>query len=94
MRDRLVAGAERRGVSVRYDSSVEEVRRLDDGRWRCRCADGSAIDADRLVVATGGLSFPAVGTDGTGHRLVSQAGHTLQVRTLPPHNPHECIELR
>ena len=35
---------------------------------RCRCADGSAISADRLVVATGGLSFPAVGTDGTGHR--------------------------
>ena len=27
------------------------------------------------VVATGGLSFPKMGTDGTGHRLVAKLGH-------------------
>ena len=27
------------------------------------------------IVATGGLSFPKMGTDGTGHRLVARLGH-------------------
>ncbi len=30
------------------------------------------------MVATGGLSFPAVGTDGTGHRLLAGLGHSLK----------------
>lgn len=29
------------------------------------------------VMATGGLSFPKMGTDGTGHRLVQRLGHSM-----------------
>ncbi len=28
-------------------------------------------------MATGGLSFPKMGTDGLGHRLVQQLGHSM-----------------
>lgn len=28
-------------------------------------------------MATGGLSFPKMGTDGTGHRLVKRLGHSM-----------------
>jgi hypothetical protein len=34
--------------------------------------------ASMQIVATGGLSFPAVGTDGTGHRLLAKLGHKLK----------------
>ncbi len=38
------------------------------------------IDADAVVVATGGLSFPRTGSDGTGYGLLTALGHTL----VPP----------
>ena len=45
-------------------------------RWRIHLEGKDDILADRVVVATGGLSFPAVGTDGTGHRIARRLGHT------------------
>lgn len=48
-------------------------------RWACKLKDGSVVEADRVILATGGLSFPAVGTDGTGHRIArEQLGHSLR----------------
>ena len=38
--------------------------------WRIDLADGSQMYSDSVVVATGGLSFPQVGTDGSGHQLL------------------------
>lgn len=34
--------------------------------WVCRLAGGGGVRARCVVLATGGFSFPAVGTDGTG----------------------------
>ncbi len=38
------------------------------------------IDADRVVLACGGLSFPRTGSDGVGYALASALGHTI----VPP----------
>ena len=38
------------------------------------------IEADRVILATGGLSFPRTGSDGTGYALATSLGHTL----VPP----------
>lgn len=38
------------------------------------------LAADAVIVATGGLSFPRTGSDGTGYALVRALGHTL----VPP----------
>lgn len=38
------------------------------------------LDADAVVLATGGLSFPRTGSDGTGYALARALGHTL----VPP----------
>lgn len=42
-----------------------------------RTAGGSALRARRVLVATGGISYPATGSDGSGYRLARQAGHTI-----------------
>src|SRR5438093_8249247 len=39
------------------------------------------LEADALIVATGGLSFPRTGSDGTGYALVTALGHTLEPPT-------------
>jgi hypothetical protein len=38
------------------------------------------VEADRVVLATGGLSFPRTGSDGSGYALAAGLGHTV----VPP----------
>ena len=39
--------------------------------------DGRSIAADRVIVATGGVSYPLTGSTGDGYVLARQAGHTV-----------------
>ncbi len=41
---------------------------------------GRTLAADRVIVATGGASYPATGSTGDGYALAAQAGHTV----IPP----------
>jgi predicted flavoprotein YhiN len=43
-------------------------------------------EADAVIVATGGLSFPRTGSDGTGYGLLAALGHTL-TPTVPALTP-------
>lgn len=38
---------------------------------------GEKLYCDKVVVATGGASYPLTGSDGAGYRLAKQAGHTI-----------------
>lgn len=39
--------------------------------------DGRSFYADSVIIATGGLSYPATGSTGDGYVLARQAGHTI-----------------
>jgi predicted Rossmann fold flavoprotein len=39
--------------------------------------DGGALDASAVIVAMGGLSVPATGSDGAGLRILERLGHTI-----------------
>lgn len=39
--------------------------------------DGCILEVDRVVVATGGLSYPLTGSDGDGYRFAHSAGHKM-----------------
>lgn len=45
--------------------------------WYCESEGGEQYRAPRVVVAMGGKSFPAVGTDGKGYLLAQELGHTI-----------------
>src|SRR5436190_11518876 len=49
------------------------------------------LDADAIVLATGGLSFPRTGSDGTGYALAASLGHTL-VPTVPALTPLVAVD--
>lgn len=40
-------------------------------------ADGSRINATKLIIATGGKSYPGTGSTGDGYELARQSGHTI-----------------
>lgn len=59
---------------------------IEDGVCRGTVTDrGQTLRARTTLVATGGISYPATGSDGSGYRLAEQAGHTI----VPP-QPSLC----
>jgi len=79
VRDGLRALAEHCGVEMRFEASVTGIEPGTDGGapWRIVLEGGSAIPASSVIVATGGLSVPATGSDGTGIDIVRGLGHTI-----------------
>ena len=65
------------GVRVRLNTRVRGLR--TEGN---RCAGvvtetGETIRSDAVILATGGLSVPATGSTGDGHRIAGETGHTV-----------------
>ena len=77
VRDALFAEAGRRGVDVRFDCHVRDVVNAGLNRWNVVLADDSGVAAGSVIIATGGLSVPATGSDGTGLRILERLGHTI-----------------
>src|SRR5258706_7498877 len=75
----LVAEAGRRRVELRTSCRVHGVSRQPRG-FRIDTSRG-AIDADQVVLATGGLSLPKTGSDGAGYAMAEACGHSLVART-------------
>lgn len=76
IRDGLLAHARSKGVQIRMDTHVVGVQPTATG-WRVEREGGTPLDADRVIIATGGLSVPNTGSDGFGLRTLEALGHTL-----------------
>ncbi|HEX5044367.1 MAG TPA: aminoacetone oxidase family FAD-binding enzyme [Candidatus Polarisedimenticolaceae bacterium] len=77
VRDGLLALARREGVDVRFLCTMQSLRR-EGAEWEVALAGAPAVRAARVVLATGGLSVPATGSDGTGLRALAALGHRMQ----------------
>jgi len=75
VRDALVAFAGAKGVDLRFETTVTNVTRAGPG-FAIETSAG-AIACDRVVLATGGLSVPATGSDGIGLRIAQSLGHEV-----------------
>ena len=71
---------------------------IEDGTLKgVHTFDGEEIAADKIIIATGGKSYPLTGSTGDGYELARQAGHTIiePKPSLVPLSVHEgfCSEL-
>ena len=71
---------EEAGVKVRYNTPVEQLVISDDGATikGIKLRDGKMVEADKVIVATGGLSYRSTGSTGDGYEFAKQAGHTVK----------------
>jgi predicted Rossmann fold flavoprotein len=76
VRDGLLAHAARQGVKLLMSTLVIDFAPVD-GRWRVHIEDAPPLDADAVIVATGGLSVPTTGSDGIGLRILARLGFTM-----------------
>ena len=70
-------GLAQEGVDVLLHTEVAALRKESDRICGVTLADGSELDADAVIVATGGLSYPTTGSTGDGYRWASALGHSL-----------------
>ena len=74
--DALVRFATKNGAKLRQGRATALL--LENGAVRgVKTEDGDTIFADRVIIATGGMSYPLTGSTGDGYTLAKQAGHTI-----------------
>ena len=84
VRDALVALARSKGVEIQFDTTVTDFN-ASQARFALTTSKGD-LQVDRVIVATGGLSVPATGSDGTGLDIARRLGHRM-IDTYPALTP-------
>lgn len=72
----LIRAMEKLSVTVKLNTRIESVTKKD-GRFLVKDTEGRAYHADKVILATGGLSYPATGSTGDGYLFAGSFGHTL-----------------
>ena len=64
------------GVCVELNSNVEKIE-VKDGIATSVVVNGKSFEFDRVVVATGGISYESTGSTGDGYEFAKSVGHTI-----------------
>lgn len=67
---------EEAGVQIQLDSAVTSLL-IGDSAIQGVFANGTEIDSPRVILSTGGSSYPATGTTGDAWPWLKEAGHTI-----------------
>lgn len=71
--DTMVEVVLRRGVTLLTDREVTDIL----PGFSVRCADGETFECSKLILATGGLSYPGTGSTGDGYKWAKSFGHSI-----------------
>lgn len=64
------------GVKVHLNANVENIV-IEESVAKSVVVNGAKFDFDRVVVATGGISYASTGSDGAGYEFAKSAGHSI-----------------
>ena len=64
-------------VRVRLNTGVHRLRTEGDRVTGAELEDGSFQAAESVILACGGLSYPATGSTGDGYRIAAELGHSI-----------------
>jgi len=72
----LLQWNKRARVQIKHSAPVDKLL-IHDERITGVVSTGRKIPCDAVILATGGVSYPATGSTGDGYRLCESAGHTV-----------------
>lgn len=78
-------------VDIRLHTKVQSLLIRDEAACGVILSDGKTVEADDVIVATGGISYPSTGSTGDGYRMAEESGHAL-VECTPSLVPFETKE--
>lgn len=65
------------GVDVKLNSKVCGIE-IEDSKVKSVVLENGKIDADKIILATGGKSYPLTGSNGDGYKIAEELGHTIK----------------
>lgn len=65
------------GIRVEYHARVKRLLEREGEIRGVALFDGKCFDAQRVLIATGGMSYPSTGSSGDGYALARQVGHEV-----------------
>ena len=68
---------QRNDVKLKTNCLVKKINVANNQVSSVELDDGELIDCDRIILATGGKSYSATGSDGTGYIIARELGHTI-----------------
>ena len=87
----LQRGLRKENVDIYFNTTVKKILIEDGIVTGVRLASGDTVKADKVVVATGGMSYQATGSTGDGYDFARKAGHKV-TKLTPALVPFEIKE--
>lgn len=88
----LINGIERnKNISILKNTSATELITSPAGIAGVVLSNGTTVAANKVILATGGKSYPLTGSTGDGYTLAQAVGHTI-VKPVPSLVPLVCTE--
>ena len=63
-------------VKIEYNAEVVSIKK-DLDRFEVELKNGTILNSNKVIIATGGKSYPLTGSTGDGYKLAKQLGHTV-----------------
>ena len=76
-------------VDIKYNTKVTEIIKTENGLEVK--TENDTIKAEKIILSTGGKSYPLTGSTGDGYKLAQKLGHTI-TEIKPSLVPLECYE--
>lgn len=80
--DTLSAAVRKSGAALLCNKEVCTVSTDEDHGFTVKCADGDIFTCKKLIICTGGLSYPGTGSTGDGYAWAKETGHAIR-QTFP-----------
>ncbi len=68
-------------VEIRYNTKVKDIITYKDGNFKV-ITENNTFEAEKVILATGGKSYPLTGSTGDGYNIAKKLGHI--VTTIKP----------
>jgi hypothetical protein len=77
VRNALEKELNKKNIEIRLNTSVKEI--LTNGKKvvGVKLQNGEKIEAEKVILATGGKSYPLTGSTGDGYEMAKKMGHTI-----------------
>ena len=75
--DALVRAAENAGAEIQCNKEIKGISRSADESFTVECSNGDKYSCSKVIVCTGGLSYPKTGSTGDGYRWAEEMGHKI-----------------
>ena len=78
--DALVRAAEDAGAEILCGKEVQKITSTgeEDTSFSLTCSDGSTYECRKLIICTGGMSYPKTGSTGDGYGWAEGLGHSIR----------------